>query len=168
MIHSTISHKATSKHLSLQPFKIWTFWKCPSLTNYCTYMVIFTVVLFLRISPRNNIHFNIWLFIVMKTSQKSRNWAIANIPTWSKITKMSVREIYGIYSTHTELQKYFASIGCCFVGKQKASFWIIILDDPCLWHALLAWFFFLSLLFFSSAISNTRFNKNELLLHLPQ
>ena len=40
------------------------------------YVVIFAVVLFLRISRvshRKNVHFNIWLFIVMKTSQKSRN-----------------------------------------------------------------------------------------------
>ena len=49
-----------------------------SMINIITtvYMVIFAVVLFSRISrvrPRKNFHFNLCLFIVMKTSGKSQN-----------------------------------------------------------------------------------------------
>ena len=43
---------------------------------YTVYVVIFAVVLFSRIlhvSPRENVNFNTWLFIVMKTSQNLQN-----------------------------------------------------------------------------------------------
>ena len=41
--------------------------------NITVNVVIFAVVLFSRIqvNPHENFHFSIWLFIVMKTSQKS-------------------------------------------------------------------------------------------------
>ena len=65
------------------------------------YMVIFPVVLFSQISrfsPRENFHFNTWLFIVMKISQ-NREIKPSRIPQPSpKIAKISVREIYGVYS----------------------------------------------------------------------
>ena len=45
------------------------------------------------VHPLKTFHYDISLFIVMKTSQKSWNLAITNFPTHSKIAK-----IYGVYS----------------------------------------------------------------------
>ena len=72
------------------------------LQSSTAYVVIFAVDLFSRISrvsPRENDHFNIsWLFIVIKTSHKSRNKVITNFSTYSKIAKIYVYTKYMAYT----------------------------------------------------------------------
>ena len=61
-----IYFKPQTSHFSV--FLIIYFYNCITV-----YVVIFAVVYFCESDPRENFHLNLCLFIVMKTSEKSRN-----------------------------------------------------------------------------------------------